>query len=340
MHGKTELERALYQAKAVFRRALVPDENVAWNLTAIPHALRIVRSEGIDAVVTTSPPNSVHFIGAAVKAGTDARWVADLRDPIVAFADRNLDRLTARARERVQTVVAKLVAGQADAIVTAWDGVADEIRTYEPNGPVKVIENGCDFEDFAGLEYRPTDRFRITHTGSFLGHRDPRPFLTALRQAEADVVARFVGDFRKSDLEWVEELALGDRLELLGYRPRAEALRLQRDSEALLMLLPQAGDRGSPVLPGKVFEYLAAERPILAAVPPDGAAARLIRETGAGVVVAPDDVRGIADALSGLHARWRAGKLDGSVLSAEQRDRLSRRRRVEELAELLLDLAG
>jgi glycosyltransferase involved in cell wall biosynthesis len=236
--------------------------------------------------------------------------------------------------------VAKLVAGQADAIVTAWEGVADEIRTYGPNGPVQVIENGCDFDDFAGLEYRPTDRFRITHTGSFLGHRDPRPFLTALHQSDADVVARFVGDFRKSDLEWVEELGLGDRLELLGYRPRAEALRLQRDSEALLLLLPQAGDRGGPILPGKVFEYLAAERPILAAVPPDGAAARLIRETGAGIVVAPDDVRGIADALAGLHARWRAGKLDGSVLSAEARDRLSRRRRVEELAELLWDLAG
>jgi glycosyltransferase involved in cell wall biosynthesis len=200
---------------------------------------------------------------------------------------------------------------------------------------VQVIENGCDFEDFAGLEYRPAERFRITHTGSFLGHRDPRPFLTALAQSDADVLARFVGDFRKADREWVEKLGLGDRLQLLGYRPRAEALRLQRDSEALLLLLPQAGDRGAPILPGKVFEYLAAERPILAAVPPDGAAARLIRETGAGIVVAPDDVRGIGEALAGLHARWRAGRLDGSILSAEQRDRLSRRARVEELADLL-----
>ena len=60
------------------------------------------------------------------------------------------------------------------------------------------------------------------------------------------------------------------------------------------------------MLSGKVFEYLAAERPILAVVPPDGAAARLIRETGAGVVVAPEDVAGIRDALIGLHRRWKA----------------------------------
>jgi glycosyltransferase involved in cell wall biosynthesis len=338
LHGKSDLERTLYQAKAVFRRALVPDENVTWNLTAIPAAIRIVRHEGIDAVLTTSPPNSVHLIGAAVRAATDARWVADLRDPIVAFADRNVDRLAARARERVQTVVARLVAGKADAIACASEGAADEIRGYQPRGRVQVITNGCDFDDFAGLEYRPAERFRITHTGSFLGHRDPRPFLTALSQSAADIEARFVGDFRHGDREWAEGLGLGDRLQLLGYRPRREALRLQRDSEALLLLLPQAGERGPKVLPGKAFEYLAAERPILAAVPPDGATARLIRETGAGVVVPPDDVRGLREALDGLHARWRAGKLDGNVLTEEQRDRLSRRRRVEELAELLWSL--
>ena len=86
-----------------------------------------------------------------------------------------------------------------------------------------------------------------------------------------------------------------------------------------------------------MFEYLAAERPILAVVPPDGAAAALIRETGAGVVVAPDDVAGIREALTGLHARWRAGGLEGTPLDAETRKRLARETRVEELAALLRD---
>jgi len=89
-----------------------------------------------------------------------------------------------------------------------------------------------------------------------------------------------------------------------------------------------------------VFEYLAAERPILAAVPTDGEAARLIREVGAGVVCAPDDVAGLRAALEGLESRWRAGKLDGTPLTAEERDRLSRRARAEELAELLWRVAG
>jgi glycosyltransferase involved in cell wall biosynthesis len=116
-------------------------------------------------------------------------------------------------------------------------------------------------------------------------------------------------------------------------------LELQKDSEALLLLIPESGGRGRAVLSAKVFEYLAAERPILAAVPPDGAAADLIRETGAGVVVAPDDVDGLRAALVRLEGDWRAGKLDGTPLPAEARERLSRRARAEELAALIRSLA-
>jgi glycosyltransferase involved in cell wall biosynthesis len=92
------------------------------------------------------------------------------------------------------------------------------------------------------------------------------------------------------------------------------------------------------VLSGKVFEYLASGRPILAAVPADGAAADLIRETGAGVVAAPDDVEALKEALHGLHARFAGGGLPAVELPPETRHRLSRRARAEELAELLRSL--
>jgi hypothetical protein len=108
----------------------------------------------------------------------------------------------------------------------------------------------------------------------------------------------------------------------------------------LLLLIPEAEGRGKGILSGKVFEYLAAERPIVAAVPPDGEAARLIREVGAGVVSAPDDVGTLRASLEGLEARWRAGKLGGTPLSTEQRDRLDRRARSQELADLLWKVAS
>jgi glycosyltransferase involved in cell wall biosynthesis len=334
------VDRLRYQAGMLYRRALVPDLAVAWAPNAIPAAIRIVRREGIDAVLTTSPPNSLNLIGAAVKRATGVKWVADLRDPLVADADHAVERLPARMKENVQKVVARLVASQADSIVTAWPGIADEIRGYEPKADVTVIPNGADYDEFEDLAYVPSDRFRITHTGSFFGKRNPRPFLTALVESGLEnVKARFVGDFLERDREWADGLGLGDRLELLPFTSRRRSLAYQRDSEALLLLLPQAGERGDPVLPGKIFEYLAAERPILAAVPPTGAAANLIREAHAGVVVPPDDVGAIREGLVGLESRWRAGALDGSALDPALRERISRRSRVRELADLLQKVA-
>jgi glycosyltransferase involved in cell wall biosynthesis len=321
------------------RRVLLPDASVPWNLTAIPAALRIARRQRIDVVLTTSPPGSVHLVGAAVKRALGVRWVADLRDSLVAHPHRRAESGLVRVKEKVGERVARLVAARADAVVAAADAIADEARGLAPRGRVVTIANGCDFDDFAGLEYRPAERFRITHAGSFFGKRDPRPFLTALAESGLeDVVARFVGDFRAVDREFAERLGLGERLELVPYVSRRRSLELQRDSEALLLLIPDAAGRGKGVLSGKVFEYLAAERPILAAVPPDGAAAALIRETGAGIVAAPDDVAGLREALRGLHARWRTGQLDGVPLAAEQRERLSRAARAEELADLLRSL--
>jgi glycosyltransferase involved in cell wall biosynthesis len=341
LHGRRGLDRASRQARLFARRLLVPDENVSWNLTAIPAAIRIARAEGIDAVITTSPPVSVHLVGAAVKRAVGIPWLADLRDSLLAHPHRRSESLAVRTKGRADAFVGRLVARHADAIVAASDAIAEETRALSPAGRIVTIANGCDFDDFAGLQYTPSERFRITHAGSFFGKRDPRPFLQALADSGLDdVVARFVGDFRSADREFAESLGLGSRLEVHPYVPRRRSLELQRDSEALLLLIPDADGRGKGVLSGKVFEYLAAERPILAAVPPDGAAARLVEETGAGVVAAPDDVSALRAALVELHTKWKVGDLGWTLLPPDVRDGLSRRTRVEELAELLREVAS
>ena len=323
------------------RRLLVPDENLPWSTLATPFAIRLARREGIDVVITTSPPPSLHLLGAAVKRASGAAWVADLRDPLTSHPHRRgYESRLAQLKEKTVGGVGRLVASQADAIVAASDAIAEEARALQPKGKVVTIANGSDFDDFAGLEHHPSDRLRITHTGNFHGKRDPKPFFRALAESGLeDVVVRFAGDVRAADREYAEALGLGDRIELLGYVSRRRSLELQRDSEALLLLIPDSGGRGKGVLTGKIFEYLAAERPILAVVPPDGAAADLLRETGAGTVVAPDDVDAIRAALVDLHRRWKDGSLDGTPLSPEWRERLSRANRVEELADVLRTLA-
>jgi glycosyltransferase involved in cell wall biosynthesis len=338
---KQGLARVGTQAALFGRRLLVPDENVPWSTFALPVAIRLVRREAIDAVLTTSPPPSLHLLGAGVKRATGAAWIADLRDPLGSHPHRRgYESQLARLKETAVGGVTRLVASQANAIVAASDAIAEEMRRSQPKGKVVTIANGSDFDDFAGLEHHPSDRLRITHAGNFQGKRDPKPFLRALADSGLDdVVVRFAGDFRVADREYAEALGLGDRIELLGYVSRRRSLELQRDSEVLLLLIPESGGRGRGVVTGKIFEYLAAERPILAAVPTDGAAARLVRDTGAGVVASSDDVDAIREALVDLHRRWRQGSLDGTPLSPEWRARLSRAGRVEELAEVLRSVA-
>ncbi len=335
LHGTAGLERYTRQASLFGRRLLVPDENVSYNLTAIPAAVRIIRQEGIDVVLTTSPPGSIHLVGAAAKRATGVRWVADLRDPLAGHPHRDMSRLVVRAKEQGQQGVAALVARGADAIVAVSEAIAAEMQARRPRGRVLTIPNGADFDDFAGLSYSRGDVFRITHAGSFFGQRDPRPFLTALARVEG-VRARFVGDFRAADREWAA--GIGDRVEFVPYASHRRALELERDSEALLLLIPDAGGRGRGILSGKVFEYLAAARPILAVVPPDGAAARLVSETGTGVVVAPDDIDGMERELTAMRDRFAAGTLAEPVLDEQWRSKLSRRSRVQDLADLLHEL--
>jgi glycosyltransferase involved in cell wall biosynthesis len=335
LHGKTGVELAVTRAKLLPRRLVVPDEAATWNLTSIPAALRLARAEKFDAVITTSPPGSVHLVGAALKRTLGIPWIADLRDSLLAHQDRRDDTLAVRVKGRTVRVVANRVARGADAIVTAFDSIAEEMRELSPKGRVFTITNGSDFDDFAGLEYTPGDRFRITHTGAFFGQRDPKPFLRALAASKLDdVTARFVGGFPPADRAFAESLGLGAQIETIPFVPRRDSLALQRDSEALLLIAPDAGGRGTGVIPGKVFEYLAAERPILAAVPPGGGAATLLDEIGAGAVVPVDDVEAMRGALVELHARWKRGELD-APLSASARERVDRRARVEELAEVI-----
>ena len=101
-------------------------------------------------MLTTSPPPSVHLIGAAAKAATGVKWVADLRDSLHAHAHRRADNPAAALKEKSRAAVARLVATRADAVVAVSEPIAEEMRGLDPVGRVVTIPNGCDFEDFRG----------------------------------------------------------------------------------------------------------------------------------------------------------------------------------------------
>ncbi len=331
------------RAALLGRRVLLPDPEVAWFADAVRAGTRIVREREIDVVLSTSPPNSVHVIGAAIARRAGVPLVTDFRDSWLANPHRRYERRSVRAKRAVEGRIARAALRRVAAVSAVTPSIAEEAAALAPAGtPVRVVANGCDFDEFDGLTYARGERMRIVHAGSFFGQRTPRPFLTAFAAYRAErpgvrgrVQAVFLGELRPADRSWALGLGLGDDLALEGFQPHARALAAMRAADVLLLLVPRAGGRGLTVVSGKVYEYLAAERPIVALVPPEGDAATLLRETGSAWIADPDDEAAIGAALADAVAAWEADRLGERRLTAEWRDRLDRRTRARELAEVL-----
>jgi glycosyltransferase involved in cell wall biosynthesis len=346
--GTSGLRRLLVEARFAYGRALFPDKAVPWLSTAAPTGVRIVRRERIDAVMTTSPPNSVHLIGALVAAATGRPWIADFRDPWIGFLQRRAGTAPVRAKRALERRLARTVVRRASALTAVTDHIAEELAVLHPSAAAKtrVIENGSDFGDFAPLAYRPGERFVIVHAGAFFGGRSPRPFLAGLRlllerrpDLRGRILARFVGELRPADRTWARALGIEGAWEETGFVPYREAIAAQRAADAVLLLVEDAEGRGEKVPCGKLWEYLAARRPILASVPVEGVAARTVRSLGAGEVVGSEDSAGIASVLEAMVDRWQDGGLADLDPPADLRERVSRRTKARELAALLREVA-
>jgi glycosyltransferase involved in cell wall biosynthesis len=329
--------RLALRARLAGRRLLLPDPEVAWVPDAVRVGTRVIRERSIDCVLTTSPPSSAHLIGSALVRRTGVRFVADMRDSWLANPHRRYERRSVRAKRAVEQRIARRALHRAAAITAVTPFIAREAATLaRPGTPVTVVPNGCDFDDFEGLTYTPGERFVLLHAGSFFGQRSPRPFLESVAALDDPrIVARFLGDLRPSDRAWALDLGLGDRLEIDGFRPHRETLAAMKAADVLLLLVPRAGGRGLSILSGKVYEYLASERPILALVPPEGAAAELLNATGAAWIADPDDPEAILASLRAARDAWADGRLAERTLDPDWRERLDRRTRAAEMAEVL-----
>jgi glycosyltransferase involved in cell wall biosynthesis len=294
--AQTGLGAAIYSRASRLESMAVPDlAAVSWLPFALPAALRLVRRERFDCVITSSPPQSAHLIGRALKR-RGITWIAELRDgwtfdpprpPFPTAAQRRLDeRLEAAALAHADAITA-ISAPLADDAARRF-GVRAEVITNGFDPEEQVDEAAAD-----GL-LRPR-RHSVVHTGRMaVSGRSPAPLLEAVTRLAPDVAARvdivFAGPLtederaliERSDARWVGSLS------------REQTLALQRRANTLLVLA--RGASGPSVATGKLFEYLGAGRPIL--VLGEGtAAAEIVRSARAGVVASATDPAAIASAL-------------------------------------------
>jgi glycosyltransferase involved in cell wall biosynthesis len=272
-----------------------------------------LREHPVDAILSSGPPHTTHMIARGVKRATGLPWIADFRDPWtnIDFYDQlKLSRWADRRHHRLERTVLQ----EADQVVTvSWAWAEDFKRLGAPK--VEVITNGFDEDEFAQNPGNPYPGFTLTHLGSINADRSP----AALWQAMAELLAErpalketfkvmLIGPADKKLVQILDELKLTDNVQILPYRPHDEAVRELMRSSALLLLLNNTPNVMG-VIPGKLFEYLAAKRPILAIGPSTGDSARIIRETATGETCGFEDKAAIKQVLLDWHDRQLAGTL-------------------------------
>ena len=324
---------------------LLPDSYAGWARRARRAAARRISAGGIDAVLSSSPPDSVHVAARGLGRGARIPWIADFRDPWIGLAFR---KPPTAWHERRQRALECGVLADADRVIVAsrshqralagaCGGRLDPARVeWLPNG----YEPETD-EPARGAE-AGAGSFVLAFTGTLSLMPDTEVFLEAVHEmlkrhpeARRSLRARLAGPFDTGYEDRAVALGLRGIVEFQGPRAHADARALQRGADLLLLWQP----RGTPTMvPGKLYEYLEAGRPILALIEPGTEAAELAARGGA-EVLRPGDRDGLSAAIERSWLAWRDGRRVATVrhewLADHRRDRLSAR-----LAATLASLAG
>jgi glycosyltransferase involved in cell wall biosynthesis len=301
---------------------LIPDGYRAWAREAERAATRRIVAGGIDALWTTSSPESAHLAGLALKRRFGIPWVADFRDPWVGRVTYRPPTKWHDARHRA---LERAVVAAADRVTFVSEAMTALYRHRYGDIPGErflTLPNGVDSDDWRRVDAmdgnlvpreRDSGRFVLLHAGQLAHRPTVRTLLDAARQVIEDdpeaariLTLRFLGGNEELERSEWEARGLGGIVEVVPSRPHLEALSAMRHADALV-LLGHGGEADSLLYTGKIYEYVTSGRPVLGLLD-SGPAADLIREAAAGRVCAARDVPCAARAISEWIARRRRGE--------------------------------
>jgi glycosyltransferase involved in cell wall biosynthesis len=312
---------------------LLPDTYIGWRPFAVRRALQLCREESFDAIYSTSPPDSTQLAALKVVAGTGIPWLADFRDPWISLYLRDP---VSEAHRRVLEGMERKVALEADTAVVTTKWHKEMLTGIAPSCNVVRIPNGFDEEDFSSETEGPPDGpLRIAHFGMLTLGRRSRVFLEGLSrflcsvpEARGNIEVVFTGarESANEDLGGLDGIEGAVTFE--DNIPHRECICLERRSHVLL-LIKHDDERYNGLVPGKLYEYIGARRPILALVPP-GESADIVTGLRRGEVAGPGDPGEVAAALERIYLKYVDGTLDGAY-DLSPRPEYSRRAAAESL---------
>ncbi|WP_031429116.1 glycosyltransferase family 4 protein [Flavimarina sp. Hel_I_48] len=305
----------------------VPDARKFWIKPSVDFLETYLSENKVDAIITTGPPHSLHLIGLELKQKTGLTWIADFRDPWTTIGYHDKLKLT-KAVQLEHKQLEKRVLENCDQVITTSPTTKKDFEQIADT-PVTCITNGYDQEGDLDIDH---DRaFSLAHIGSLLEKRNPLllwKVLGDLKKANMNfgnvLKIKLAGSVSEDVVRSIRDHHLGENLEILGYVGHKDALKLQRESQ-ILLLIEVDSEETKAIIPGKVFEYLAARRPILAIGPENADFFEIIKETSSGECFNYND----EEALKSQILKWyqiynKTGLLDNDTdISAYSRKNLT-----------------
>lgn len=311
----------------------IPDNKISWSKKALSKVDEILSHQHFDALFVTAPPFSSLEILSHIKHKHNIPLFADYRDlwygSYFAFYPTPIHRLLHKKKEYK-------VLKSADRIIVTNRKIKEKLLKVYPFltfDDVVIISHGFDQEDFDKIpaQPKPQNKMVLMYSGIFLVYSTPKFFLKAFKELSierpdiaSNIELHFVGLLRKENQRLIKKLKLQTFIKDHGYVNHNESIAKLKSADVLWFMVGKRRNIDA-ILPGKVYEYLGAQKPIIACVP-DGAAKMAVEESGAGFICKPDNINEIKNTIIKVYDLYLKNELpkpSEEFLSKFRRDNLT-----------------
>jgi hypothetical protein len=315
----------------------IPDARKFWTGPSVKYLVTYLKKNPVDIIISTGPPHSMHLIGMKLKEKLKIPWFADFRDPWTNIYYRDDLKLSLFAKKKHLKLELEVLK-KADTVTVVSPTLGENFaEIYNCN--YHVITNGFDEDDFPiNQNLRTNTKFSITHVGVLMKKSNPENLWSILRELTEvneefmnDLEIKLAGKVDYSIINSIKKNNLFPYLTKINYLPHEEIVEFQKQASVLLLLIPNT-DNSKLIITGKLFEYLAARRPVLAIGPTDGDAAEIINDTKAGMISGFGDNNRLKNNILALYHDYKKGKLQ---INTGNISKYSRKNLTCELVELL-----
>ncbi len=326
-------------AKWIRGNLFIPDARKFWIKPSIKFLISYLREHPVDIIISTGPPHSMHLIALGLKDKLNVPWIADFRDPWTKIDFYEELQLTKRA-DRKHHQLEKKVVQSADMVLSVTRSMRNDFGNLGAQKAI-YLPNGFDPEDFPEENDVEINKFTILYIGALNQARNQDFFWKTVKemieenQAFAhDLHIELIGKTDISVHTSVEKYQLGSFVTITDYVSHNEIARKQK-SAAILLLLINRTPHARGIVTGKIFEYIASGRPVLAIGPTDGEAAMILKETKTGTTVDYDDEEQLKITLTAFYDSFSAGNLK---TNPENIHNYSRKTQTKQLADVLKNI--